>query len=137
MTLAPAWCDVASLETVTPGTPCPSPQSVCLNRFLLLLLVPLFDSSLLPPPPPAAPKPYQTSQTPTNVKSTLSISPFSDLFEEAKLGTAVVQHRAVSTPKPVIQGAHILFRLDNWDDPAYLHFVKQKLSSLLSRIFLK
>jgi len=88
-------------------------------------------------PPPAAPKPYQTSQTPTNVKSTLSISPFSDLFEEAKLGTAVVQHRAVSTPKPVIQGAHILFRLDNWDDPAYLHLVKQKLSSLLSRIFLK
>ena len=57
------------------------------------------------------------------------------LFESAKLGSRVVQEGACSDPRPLIDGAHLLYQLDNWDDAAYVNGVRQKLSSLLHKVF--
>ena len=102
--------------------------------FLILIILMIFFQFIIFPAAPRSFWPHTPAPVPS-LTSTLSVSTDVQLFESAKLGSRVVREGACSDPRPFIEGAHLLYQLDNWDDQAYVSGVRQKLSSLLHKVF--
>jgi len=102
--------------------------------FLILIILMIFFQFIIFPAAPRSFWPHTPTSVPS-LTSTLSVSADVQLFDSAKLGSRVVREGARSDPRPLIEGSHLLFQLDNWDDQAYVSGVRQKLSSLLHKVF--
>jgi hypothetical protein len=81
--------------------------------------------------------PHVEKGSTNSLSSTLAISPYSQLFETSKLGSRVTREHAATSSRPQIEGLHLLYQLDQWDDQSYVSGVRHKLSSVLNKIFFR
>jgi hypothetical protein len=70
-----------------------------------------------------------------SLSSSLSISPFVELFGASRAGQEVLRLGGWASSPEIIKGAHLLYQLDLWENQDYVKLVRHKVYALFQKIF--